>query len=104
MPAARVYGFGARLWGNTVARVVGAGAFTAGHPYYGNPSVLMDVYGDDGVPKDVLSAVPVAGTYKTWRLVSAPDWAATVDLRPLNDPQIATALAAVDRRRGKSQR
>jgi hypothetical protein len=91
-------------WENTVAWVVGAGAITAAHPYYGNPSVLMDVYGDDGVLKDALAAVPVPGTYKTWRLVDPPDWAASADLRPVNDPQIATAVQALDRRRGKSKR
>jgi len=88
-------------WGNTVARVVGVGALTAGAPYFGNPSMLMDVYGDDGVRKDSLAAVPVPGTYKTWRLASPPGWAASADLRSLDDPQIATALEVLDRRRGK---
>ncbi|KQV82690.1 hypothetical protein [Rhizobium sp. Root1220] len=91
-------------WGNTVARVVGAGAFTAAPPYFGNPSMLMDVYGHDGAPKDVLAAVPAPGTYKTWRSVSPPDWAAFADLRPLDDPRIATAIEDLDRRRGKSRR
>ncbi len=91
-------------WGNTVARVIGAGVFTDAHPYYGNPSMLMDVYGGDGLLKDVLAAVPVPGTYKTWRSVDPPDWAASADLRSLDDPQIATAIEALDRRRGKSKR
>ncbi len=91
-------------WGNTVARVVGAGAFTIAHPYFGNPSMLMDVYGDDGVLKDVLAAVPVPGTYKTWRSVSPPDWAASVDLRSLDDPRIAAAIDLLDRRRGRARR
>lgn len=91
-------------WGNTVARVVGAGAFTAARPYYGNPSMLMDVYGDDDVLKDALAPVTVPGTYKTWRSVDPPDWAASADLRSLDDPQIATAIEALDRRRGNSKR
>lgn len=39
-------------WGETCARVVCVGALTGPEPYYGNPSVLMDVYALDGQLKN----------------------------------------------------
>lgn len=88
-------------WGGTIARIIRAGTFTKPSPYYGNPSVLMDVYGLDGDLKDGLTVVSVPGTYKTWRRIEAPLWAEQVRLRPLDDPAIDVALAALDRRRGR---
>lgn len=89
-------------WGGTCARVVAMGKVTAGGPYYGNPSVLMDVYRLDGELREELVEVPVPGTFKTWRQIDPPTWANDRDLRPLDDPQIAPALFAVNKRRGKS--
>jgi hypothetical protein len=88
-------------WGGTLARIIGNGAFTKAPPYFGNPSVLMDVYGLGGELKEGLAAVRVPGTYKTWRRIEPPRWTEQVDLRPLDDPAIGAALAALDGRRGK---
>ncbi|TCU13747.1 DUF5710 domain-containing protein [Rhizobium sullae] len=88
-------------WGGTLARIIRAGAFTKAAPYFGNPSVLMDVYGLEGGLKQGLAMVPVPGTYKTWRRIDVPPWAERAGLRPLDDPAIDAALAALDRRRGK---
>lgn len=88
-------------WGATIARIVCAGTPTGPAPYFGNPSMLMDVYSLDGDLKDGLAAVPVPGTYKTWRNIEAPAWASKASLRSLNDPSAALALSKLDRRRGK---
>lgn len=88
-------------WGGTLARIVRAGTFTKPAPYFGSPSVLMDVYGLGGGLKEGLVEVPVPGTYKTWRRIDPPPWAETATLRPLADPAIDLALTALDRRRGK---
>lgn len=88
-------------WSGTCARVVRVGALTAPGPYYGNPSVLMDVYSLDGALKDAAAQLPVPGTYKTWRKIDAPDWATPERLRPLADPALNEALAKLDRQRGK---
>ncbi len=80
-------------WGNTVARVVGAATYDHTKRYYGNPKLLMDVYGmKDGSLKSELSEIPSAGTYKTWRWIDAPDWVNNVQLRSLNDPKIFDAI------------
>jgi hypothetical protein len=91
-------------WGGTLARIIRVGVFTKPAPYFGNPSVLMDVYGLEGGLKEGLAMVPVPGTYKTWRRIEAPPWAEQARLRPLDDPAIDVALAALDRRRGKGGR
>lgn len=91
-------------WGGTLARIIRVGMFTKHAPYFGNPSVLMDVYGLEGGLKEGLAMVPVPGTYKTWRRIEAPPWAEQTRLRPLDDPAIDVALAALDRRRGKGGR
>lgn len=88
-------------WGGTCARVIGAGEFTRLGPYYGNPSVLMDVYTVDGVLHDGLAQLPVPGTFKSWRRIDPPEWSGSVYLRPLDDPEIGAALAALDKKRHK---
>jgi hypothetical protein len=91
-------------WGTTCARVIRVGAFTAPGPYFGNPSVLMDVYTLGGQLKEGLVPLPVPGTYKTWRCVETPPWAGSTDLRVLDDSAIETALASLDRKRNKAPR
>ncbi|MBB4283917.1 hypothetical protein GGE43_004736 [Agrobacterium tumefaciens] len=91
-------------WDGTVARIIRAGVFTKPSPYFGNPSVLMDVYLLEGGLKEGLAMVPVPGTYKTWRRIEAPTWVEQARLRPLDDPAIDIALAVLDRRRGKGYR
>ncbi|MBY3333976.1 hypothetical protein HFN98_25640 [Rhizobium laguerreae] len=88
-------------WGRTLARIIGVGMFTKPAPYFGNPSVLMDVYELEGGLKEGLAMVPVPGTYKTWRRIEAPPWAEQARLRRLDDPAIDIALAPLDRGRGK---
>lgn len=88
-------------WGGTCARVVRVGKITGPAPYFGNPSVLMDVYTLDGSLKDAAVALPAAGTFKTWRKIDPPQWAATVALRPLDDPELDTALRILDKKRHK---
>ena len=89
-------------WGGTCARVVRVGAITGPDPYYGNPSVLVDVYSLSGQLKEGPVQLPVPGTYKTWRQIEPPEWAYTANLRPLDDPILDTALARLDKKRGKS--
>src|SRR6266576_4669 len=91
-------------WGATCARVIRVGAMTKPGPYFGNPSVLMDVYSLEGTLKEGLAQVPVPGTYKTWRRIATPSWAQRGDLRPLADSSIDTALEALDRKRHKATR
>ena len=90
-------------WGGTCARVVRVGAITGPDPYYGNPSVLVDVYSLSGQLKEGPVQLPVPGTYKTWRQIEPPEWAYTANLRPLDDPILDTALARLDKKRGKSE-
>lgn len=89
-------------WSGTCARVIRVGAIAGPAPYYGNPSVLMDVYTLDGRLKDSAAQLPVPGTYKTWRKIDPPPWASAVALRPLDDPQLDAALARLDKKRHKS--
>ncbi|PDT50906.1 MULTISPECIES: DUF5710 domain-containing protein [Sinorhizobium] len=91
-------------WGGTCARVIRIGEMTKPAPYFGSPTALMDVYSLDGASKEGLAQVRVPGTFKTWRKIDAPAWEALVDLRPLDDPNIDAALAALDRKRGKGKR
>jgi len=63
----------------------------------------MDVYTLDGQLKEELAQLPVPGTFKTWRKIEAPDWIATTNLRPLDDPALNTALAHLDKKRHKSK-
>jgi Domain of unknown function (DUF5710) len=72
-------------------------------PYFGNPSVLIDVYSLEGQLKEAAAALPVAGSYKTWRKIDPPDWANSVDLRPLDDPSLDMALMRLDRKRHKGR-
>lgn len=88
-------------WGSTCARIVAVGEFTGDAPYFGNPSVLMDVYTLNGELKDELQPLPVPGTYKTWRRVPEPIWAASITLRPPEDNAIAQALYVLDKKRQK---
>ncbi|WP_342241184.1 DUF5710 domain-containing protein [Inquilinus sp. OTU3971] len=89
-------------WGDTCACVVRVGAMTKPGPYFGNPSVLMDVYNLEGVLKEGLAPVPVPGTYKTWQRIPPPLWAGRTAMRQLDDPAIEQALQALDRRRDKA--
>ena len=89
-------------WGNTCARVVRVGELTGPAPYFGNPSVLMDVYTLDGQIKDHGAQLSVPGTYKTWRLIDAPEWTATTNLRALDDPLLDEALSRLDKKRHKN--
>lgn len=89
-------------WEATYARVVGIAAFAGPPPYYGNPPVIVDVYGLDGKLKDPLARLSVPGTYKTWRRMDPPEWSDSIRLRGLDDPAIAEALAKHDRRRKPS--
>lgn len=91
-------------WGATCARVVGVGAMTKPGPYFGNPSVLMDVYSLAGELRENLAQVSVPGIYKTWRRIPAPSWAGHVDLRSLDDPAISATLQSLDRKRHKAPR
>jgi hypothetical protein len=91
-------------WGGTCARVIRVGEMTKPGPYFGSPSVLMDVYSLDGNLKEGLAQLPVPGTYKTWRKYHAPPWANHINLRPLDDPAIDVAMDALDRKRGKGKR
>jgi hypothetical protein len=63
----------------------------------------MDVYSLQGERKEEAAALPVAGTYKTWRKIDPPDWAMSADLRPLDDPKLEVALSKLDRKRGKAK-
>lgn len=89
-------------WASSCARVVRVGALAGAPPYYGSPSVIMDVYTLDGTLRDAAAQLPVPGTYKTWRQIAPPTWAEPRMLRPLDDPTLDEALAKLDRRRGKS--
>ena len=62
-------------WGNTCAHVTAVGEFTGAPPYYGNPTVLADIYDlRTGALKEKGAKIPVPGTYKTWRLIDTPAW------------------------------
>jgi len=62
-------------WGNTCAQVTAVGEFRGEPPYYGNPTVLADVYDlRTGALKEKGAKIPVPGTYKTWRLIDPPEW------------------------------
>lgn len=88
-------------WGATCARVVCIGPFTGPPPYFGNPSVLMDVYSLGGALKEAGVQLPVPGTFKTWRQIDAPNWALPDKLRPLDDPALDDAISRLDKRRHK---
>jgi hypothetical protein len=88
-------------WSGTLARIVRVGPLTGPAPYFGSPSALMDTYSLDGERREALAPVPGAGTYKTWRRIEPPSWAEDESLRPLDDPAIDAALAALNRRRRK---
>jgi hypothetical protein len=88
-------------WGGTCARVVRVGALTGPPPYFGNPSVIMDVYGLDGKLRDDGAQLPVPGTYKTWRQIDPPEWTTSQRLRPLDDPILDQILFKLDRKRNK---
>lgn len=83
-------------WGGTCVRV---GPIIGPPPYYGNPSVLMDVYTLDGRLKKSAAPLPAAGTYKTWRQIDPPHWASGEELRPLDDPQLDWALSQFENKR-----
>lgn len=64
-------------WGNSCARVTSVGPFTGPAPYYGNPKVHADIYDlTTGELREANARLPAAGTYKTWRLIDPPAWAA----------------------------
>lgn len=63
-------------WGNTCAQVTSVGEFKGPPPYYGNPTVLADIYDlRTGALKERGAKIPVPGTYKTWRQIASPIWA-----------------------------
>jgi len=63
-------------WANTCAQVMSIGPFKGPAPYFGNPSVLADVYDlRTGELKDKDARIAVPGTYKTWRRIDPPSWA-----------------------------
>lgn len=63
-------------WSNSCARVVEVGELKGPPPYYGNPKVFADVFDlMTGEVRERRAKLPVPGTYKTWRLMEAPDWA-----------------------------
>lgn len=68
-------------------------------PYFGNPPVLADIYTLDGKLKEELARLSVAGTYKTWRQIDPPAWAAHAILRSSGDTAVAINLARHDRRK-----
>lgn len=88
-------------WSGSIARVVRLGQVNGPPPYFGSPSVLMDVYSLSGAPREDAVQLPSAGTYKTWRMVAAPQWAASAKLRPLDDPALDDALYKLDKKRHK---
>ena len=62
-------------WGNTCARVIEVGEFKGPSPYFGNPKVYADIFDlRTGALKEAKARIPVPGTYKTWRLIDAPEW------------------------------
>lgn len=62
-------------WGNTVAKVTSVGALKGRPPYYGNPEVTADIFDlHSGALKENGAAIPVPGTFKTWRWVQPPEW------------------------------
>lgn len=89
-------------WAGTCARVVRVGPMTGPGPYFGNPSVLMDVYTLTGQLKEEAAQLSVPGTYKTWRQIEPPAWAKLAELRPLDDPSLDAALVRIDKKRHKS--
>jgi hypothetical protein len=62
----------------------------------------MDVYSLDGEPKDKAAGHRGAGTFKTWRRIDPPAWAATAELRPLDDTALDDPLARLNRKRHKT--
>ncbi len=89
-------------WESSCARIVAMGEVTKPPPYYGNPTILMDVYSLSGDLRDELANLDTAGTFKTWREITAPDWASTAPLRPHDDPAIGAMLSTINKKRGKA--
>lgn len=89
-------------WGSSCARIVAMGEVTKPPPYYGNPTVLMDVYTLSGGLRSELANLDTAGTFNTWRQIAAPAWASSAPLRPLDDPAIGAMLSTINRKRGKA--
>ena len=69
-------------WGATCARIVRVGQMTAPPPYFGSPTVLMDIYSLGGTLKEEAAWLNTAGTYKTWRQIDPPPWAGKVRTAP----------------------
>ena len=64
-------------WSNSCAQVTSVGPLTGPAPYYGNPKVHADIYDlTTGELREANARLPAAGTYKTWRLIDPPAWAA----------------------------
>lgn len=86
-------------WGSTCARVAGMGKLGGPAPYFGNPPVLADIYSLDGKLKEELARLSAAGTYKTWRQIDPPSWAAQALMRLPDDRAVTAVLAQHDRRK-----
>ena len=65
-----------RVLENTTGTI--SGEATAPPPYYGNPTVLADLYSLDGKIIERGCSVPVPGAYKTWRHIHTPMWAHSI--------------------------
>ena len=63
-------------WSGLCARVVSIGPVKGDSPYYGNSEVRADVYTAAGEMRQRGAVISVPGTYKTWRQIVKPSWAA----------------------------
>jgi hypothetical protein len=67
-------------WANSCARVTSVGPLAGTPPYYGNPKVHADIYDlTTGELREANARLPAAGTYKTWRMINPPPWAADLE-------------------------
>ena len=86
-------------WDNTCARVVCVGRFTGPPPYFGNPTVLADVYSLTGQIKEGAVTLPAPGAYGNWNRIDPPAWATPDVLRPLDNPDVREALSQLEGKR-----
>ena len=95
-------------WGGTCARIVRVGEITKPGPYFGNPSVLMDVYSLQGLLRDEAAKLPAAGTFKTWRKIHPPAWQRRRSCVPSTTPgwtrHCCGSIRSVERDRSRRHR